>query len=433
MINNELNKVFKDMTKSILSKSEREYNNTLKRSIDESASLNLGMESNNTSLDTIDIDVEEYSNDEFSNNLKESFRKLVGKEGRYKDKETIGTHPDFKDIEKTKMPENHYIVSMFVDIKNSTSIYLKNNNLLKTKYIKNEILRVITVFMQVFDGHVHRLQGDAVFSYFGWKDKCEEDAIIDSLNAASFLLYYVENILHEQFEENELSPIKIRIGIDFGEKDEVLWSEYGLAPSTEVTTTSLHTDLAAKLQNQASSNSIMIGDNIKTFLDLPKEFISKKTYQENGEKKEKDYILKKPEKYYKMWVFQHKNYLKYFPFLEKSDFNMQCLRGKEEYFPNIVALEKGETLTFIIKKENEEHPLHISNTNSFNPKKFKWSKENRGKEARNNNQEQVFALPNSEDKIKHNDATAYRGHHTITCKVKEYEKEHIIKFGVFIK
>jgi len=426
MIKNNLKNIFEDMTESIISKEQKDYDNIIR-----SSSINVGHESS-YSLDSIRTeDLSIYPTDDCSKKLKENFRKLVGKEQKYE--ETIGTHPDFKYLEKTNDSEQHYIVSMFVDIKNSTSIYLKTKDLIRTRYIKNTMLRIITIFMQVFDGHIHRLQGDAVFSYFGWKDKCEEDAIIDSLNAASFLLYYIENGLNEQLEEEQLAPIKLRIGIDFGKKEEVLWSEYGLPPSTEVTTTSLHTDLAAKLQNQASANSIMIGDNIKTFLDLPDEFLKVRTYQRDNEEIKKIYILEKPEKKYKMWVFQHKNYLKYFPFLENKSYSMICITGGNQYFPNISALEKGEALTFQIKNNNESHPLHISNTNSYNPRKFKWSKENRGKEAKDRNQAQIFELADSEDKIEHNDATAYRGHHTITCKIKRYGEEDILKFGIFIK
>ena len=281
--------------------------------------------------------------------------------------------------------------------------------------------------MQVFDGHIHRLQGDAVFAYFGWKDKCEEDAIIDSLNAASFLLYYIENGLNQQLEQEQLAPIKLRIGIDFGEEQEVLWSEYGLPPSTEVTTTSLHTDLAAKLQNQASANSIMIGDNIKTFLDLPNEFITKKTYQENGITKEKDYILKKPEITYRMWVFQHKKYLKYFPFLENKSYSMICISNENQYFPNISALDKHMDLTYRIY-----HPLTIP-PRGVNNIRFEWSKENRGKAARDNNSEGKLPANKTRNEIA-NENTLFRGHHIMKCKILQNERiQNEIKFGIFIK
>jgi len=277
-----LNSVFNDLSKSLFSISDKKYKEKFEKSyIQEQISL----EDNHRYLSSIASDLDTYSNDDFVNETIRKFRELVGKTGEYSHRETIGTHPDFKYLEDTDGIENHYIVSMFVDIKNSTSIYLKTNDLVWTKTFKNTVLRIITIFMRIFDGHIHRLQGDAIFSYFGWRDKCKEDAIIDSLNASSFLLWYIETVLNPQLEELGYEPLKIRIGIDFGQDKDVIWSEYGFAPATEVTTTSLHTDLAAKLQSRASSNSILIGDNVKEFLDLPDEFIAVKQFQKDGVKR----------------------------------------------------------------------------------------------------------------------------------------------------
>jgi class 3 adenylate cyclase len=372
-------------------------------------------------------DLARYADNDFLEATKERFRALVGKEGKYKDKETIGTHPDFLHLENTDDIENHYAVSMFVDIKNSTSIYLKTDDLIWTKTFKNTVLRIITTFMQVFDGHVHRLQGDAVFGYFVWKDKDKEDAVIDALNAASFLLYYIENGLNQELERLGYDSLKLRIGIDFGNTEEVIWSEYGLSPATEVTTTSLHTDLAAKLQNRASGNSIMIGDNIKELLDLPEEFIDIKTYQENYEEKEDRYILDKPEKRYKMWVFKHRSYLKYFPFLESNSFRMTCIADSERYSPNISALPKGKSLTFEVSR-----PLTVSQRGTNNIR-FEWKKENRGREAEEAGQS--GKLPANETRGNTAiEATAYRGHHIMLCKVKQNGRvQETLRFGIFIK
>lgn len=422
-----LNTVFDGLTNSILSRSDKKYHQKLHKSyINEAFEANVGMEARvNTHMDSLRANLEQYSSDNFLDELKENFRRVVGKNGRYT--ETIGTHPDFVHLENTDDIENHYIVSMFVDIKNSTSIYLKTGDLVWTKTFKNTVLRIVTIFMQVFDGHIHRLQGDAVFSYFGWKDKCEEDAIIDSLNAASFLLYYVENGLNVQLEELNLPPIELRVGIDFGGDEEVLWSEYGLAPSTEVTTTSLHTDLAAKLQNRASSNSIMIGDNIKTFLDLPEEFVEVKAYQKDGVRKEKIYILDRPEKRYRMWVFKHNNYLKYFPQLNDDGFSMDCYANSIPYFPNISALDKGISLVY-----STRHPLTIP-YRGVNNLHFEWSKENRGKEARLAKNEGVSAASKSRNH-EADESTAFRGHHIMMCKVIQGGSvQSTLKFGIFIK
>ena len=181
-MNRELNSIFQDFTKSTFAMADKRYEGKLHKSY-----LKESFESTkNVYMDSVLPNIGLYSDDSFLEEAKEKFRALVGKEGKYRNKETIGTHPEFVYLEGTENIENYYAVSMFVDIKNSTSIYLKTGDLVWTKTFKNTVLRIITTFMQVFDGHVHRLQGDAVFGYFVWKDKCEEDAVIDALNTASF-------------------------------------------------------------------------------------------------------------------------------------------------------------------------------------------------------------------------------------------------------
>ena len=414
----ELNSVFNDFTKSLFAKADKKYKAKFDRSFLKDSIGSYSIESMGDILPNIDL----YADDNFLEEAKSKFRMLVGKKGKYKDKETIGTHPDFKHLEETNLIEEHYAVSMFVDIKNSTAIYLKTKDLVWTKTFKNTVLRIVTIFMQVFDGHIHRLQGDAVFGYFTWKDKDEEDAIIDSLNAASFLLHYIENGLNVQLEKLGYDPLKLRIGIDFGYKEDVIWSEYGLKPATEVTTTSLHTDLAAKLQNKASSNTIMIGDNVKDVLDLPEEFIGVKTYQRNYETKEDRYIIDKPEKKYRMWIFKHQNYLKYFPYLWSDNFKMQCKADEENYYPNISALEKERRLVFHVS-----HPMTPKNI------RFSWRKENRGKEAEEAKQHGRLKASETKDNTAF-EATAFRGHHIMECKIKENNRViETLKFGIFIK
>jgi len=428
-MNRELNNIFQDFTKSTFSKADKKY-----KSKRNSSFMRASFESHdNHYMDSILVEnsqllkIDKYADDKFLETTKENFRILVGKEGKYKDKETIGTHPDFIDLENSDNIENYYAVSMFVDIKNSTSIYLKTNDLIWTKVFKNTVLRIVTIFMQVFDGHVHRLQGDAVFGYFVWKDKSEEDAIIDALNTASFLLYYIENSLNIELEKLGYEALKIRIGIDFGNKDEVIWSEYGLSPATEVTTTSLHTDLAAKLQGKASGNTIMIGDNIKEMLDLPSEFLEVKTYQKNYEKKEDRYILDKPQKKYKMWIFKHNNYLKYFPYLHSNNIRLVCTADNSFYNPNLYAISQGTSLFFKL-----EHPLTIA-YKGVNNLKFHWEKENRGIESKIAEQEGKLPV-NVNESNEVSEGTAYKGHHVMRCTVKQNDRViEKLEFGIFIK
>jgi len=413
-MSNNLHVIFQDFTNSTFAMADKGYEHKLHKSY-----LSESFESN-TYIDLVLPQINYYSQDRVLEEAKDEFRVLVGKKGKYRDRETIGTHPDFKHLEGTDRIENHYAVSMFVDIKNSTAIYLNTKDLVWTKTFKNTVLRLVTIFMQVFDGHVHRLQGDAVFGYFTWKDKAKEDAIIDALNAASFLLYYINNYLNPAIISLGYDPLKIRVGIDFGDDEEVIWSEYGLPPATEVTTTSLHTDLAAKLQNRASSNTIMIGNNIREILDLPEEFLGIKTFQKNNEIKEDRYIINRSEKKYRMWIFKHQNYLKYFPYLDPESkifdsnmfsnmFNMRCKAGDEVYFPNISALPKGKILTFEVS-----HPLTVPYRGTNNIR-FEWEKINRGKEAEKVGQSGKLPAAKTRGNIAY-EATAYKGHHIMICK-----------------
>lgn len=198
----------------------------------------------------------------------EQLRSLFGKENSIFST-SIGTHPDF--IDKSKLPCYQYICSLFLDISGSTKLGLKFP-LSKVRLYKNAILTTAIEIFQAFDGHIHRLQGDAVFAYFGHKKMKISDAIINALNAASLMQSYNKHTLSKFFEENDLPPLKIRIGIDIGDNNEVLWSEYGIGNVTEVTSTSIHTDLAAKLQSKSPKNKIMIGENIYKYLDLSNQF-----------------------------------------------------------------------------------------------------------------------------------------------------------------
>ena len=110
---------------------------------------------------------------------KEQLRELVGKQRKYP--EEIGSHPDFANLQISEC-EYHYIVSVFVDIKGSTVLAAKLP-LEDVRFIKNGILVTAIDIFQAFDGHIHRLQGDAIFAFFGRKDISKANAIIDALNA----------------------------------------------------------------------------------------------------------------------------------------------------------------------------------------------------------------------------------------------------------
>ncbi len=139
----------------------------------------------------------------------------------------IGEHPDFIHLKGTKNNEFHYITSVFIDIKGSTNLHKKHN--LETIYtITNTIQAAAIHTCVMFGGHIQRLQGDGVFSYFGGKSVTKEEAVEKSIQASSFFTYFVKYDLPRVFQHDGVDRISTRIGIDFGDDNKVMWASFGL-------------------------------------------------------------------------------------------------------------------------------------------------------------------------------------------------------------
>lgn len=382
------------------------------------------------------------SEKEDSSKLKSELRDYFKKEQKYP--EEIGNHPDFAHLENEV--EKHYAVSVFVDIKGSTKLAtIKKLSLEDVREIKNRILTTAISIFQVFDGHIHRLQGDAIFALFVRKDKSKEESIIDALNAVTILQHVFQNVLSKIFEEAELPSIDIRTGLDFGDDQDVLWSKYGIDGCNEITTTSIYTDLAAKLQHKARANNIMIGDNIRNKLDLPEEFYKEKIRMENGEKVKDLYILDYKEFRYRMWEFNWTKYISYFPQLPNNQYALSCY----SYFPysDFEVICKYEDENGEMKKYERNSKILpkgiklLFSVNILNPylatltKSFEWEVNNRGFEASKNGVTQFKTPAHIDRPFECPQSTAYKGHHYMKLKIKSSEGRTIGEdnFGIFIE
>jgi hypothetical protein len=228
-----------------------------------------------------------------------------------------------------------------------------------------------------------------------------------------------------------------------------LWSRYGIGGCTEITTTSIHTDLAAKLQNKASSNSIMIGENIKEYLDIPEEFYSIKTIQKDLKEVEEKYILKHSEFKYRMWEFNWKKYSTRFPqlenktnnlpvkrlsYVEGKDYVIECSYREEEesnwklYNQNLGAIPKKCELKFCLK-------IHDPTINLLG-KNIIWEVNNRGKEAEEAEKELNFIHKTSlEGDCICPQQTAYKGHHYMKMMIKGQSGQILGEsyFGIYVR
>lgn len=181
---------------------------------------------------------------------------------------TCGAHPDFKHLKLTGKTENHWIVSMFMDVKGSTNFHHKYD----LEQIQEIIQTIVTASIDtigLFGGHVQRMQYDGVFAYFGGKGKNKLEAIKNAINTATLFSQFIQHEL--EFNDPDIGNVYTRVGIDFGDNNDVMWCVFGTDSCYEITTNSLHTSLAVKMQSHAKNNGIVIGKNIKDHLtDLSK-------------------------------------------------------------------------------------------------------------------------------------------------------------------
>ncbi len=357
------------------------------------------------------------------------------------DNVTIGNHPDFEYLEQNETLK-HHCVSMFVDIKGSTRLALKYS-LEEVRLIKDTLLTLCINVVSHFGGHVHRLQGDAAFVQFVRKNSNPNNSIINALNAASVLCQFVSEDLSAAFESYGLDPIKIRIGLDYGNDDEVMWSHYGITNCNELTTTSLHTDLAAKLQHKASVNSIRIGKNLVDATEMKEAYITTPIVTKNGQSVEDRYIIQSSEFSYRQFVFNWKKYLNSFSFyrlngngkLEIID-NPYTLKASI-YIPEqeIIASQYYENNYAILKEKYIKYQL-MSNGVPYHKKSFEkivWEAFNSGREAvvakeEHHNFENYFV--NKTYCIAH---AGYHGNHYLKCTIqREHSNNVVLKFPIYV-
>ncbi len=247
----------------------------------------------------------------------ESFSSKIGTAINYE--QQLGLHPDFEHLKNSNSTEEHYIVSAFIDIKGSTNLFKKFDK--ETIFlITNAIQRAGIHTALVFGGYIHRLQGDGIFVYFGGKSVSREKAVLQALQTVSVYTHFVKNDLKEYFNSQGIENISIRTGIDLGYTEDVLWGNAGIGEISEVTTCSLHTSLASKMQSNAQTNGIVVGEFVKSELENSDDLfkpVSRRTGNENDR-----YIYRIVDRNfnYTQYDFNWEQFLKKQPFIAIDQF-----------------------------------------------------------------------------------------------------------------
>lgn len=283
-----------------------------------------------------------------------------------------GAHPDFDNLKDEKSFENHYIISVFIDVKNSTNLF-KRYSPETVANIINVIQRAAVHTVWYFDGYIQRYHGDGLFVYFGGKSVSKKKATANALTATSFINYFMKNDLKKLFNEQGIENIYARIGIDLGDDEDVLWYKAGMGNCSEITTCSLHTSLASKMQSVASNNGIVVGNNIKLNSSISEDFFEH-VRDTTGKVDSYAFIIPEESFYYKQWNFNWTKYLKSLPQItEDIDGNLYMKDEAQEETERIQKLmaaadlintgnaftnRKGNITSEATGIKNQEHRFH---------------------------------------------------------------------------
>jgi class 3 adenylate cyclase len=360
--------------------------------------------------------------------VKTQLRKIFSKTTKVN--EAIGCHPNFEKLIGSSELCNGYAVTMFFDIAGSTKLG-KTYPPEVVFNIKNTIIKYVIEIIQAFDGHVHRIMGDAVMAFFRSDSKAVQgkkiDSAIDAINAGVYILEFMDQVVRPELGDHLSNErIGVRIGIDYAKDDEIVWGNYGASGAYEVTATSYNVDVAAKLQQAAETDTIMIGENLKSLLGFGMDYLSTKwkILKDDNDKEFKRYYPHVRPNYrvngkqidYSQYVFNNTEYFKFLPFGMSGDNISIVLTAKsggiEKTFtcPCSESLDKGMSLNFHISFIGQSGENYI----------LKSIKKNTGPEAENNfslkeeKKERIMEFYSGEWHADISEATSYHGlHHMI--------------------
>ena len=180
-----------------------------------------------------------------------------------------------------------HIFVMYIDMVNSTNITLSLS--------EEKIVKLITSFAQEmaytvtqFGGYMLKFVGDAVLAYFN-----ADNALVypadNIVNCAKSMIRVLNEAINPVLSTNDYPTIAAKIGIDSGENMIVRYGSDRTKSHVDILGASMN--MAAKIQNMAEPNQILIGGDVyarlhpetqktfnqKTLDDLKWKYHSKKT------------------------------------------------------------------------------------------------------------------------------------------------------------
>lgn len=163
---------------------------------------------------------------------------------------------------RTKVLQSMNMAVLFVDLVGSTSMILT--------LPKEKLATVFTTFAQEMayvikrhDGFVLKFIGDAVIGYFV-AEELSVSVANRAVTCAESMLKIIQVGINPILKNNDLPELKVKIGIDYGENTIVRYGDDLKEAHVDILGPSV--SMAAKIQNLAQPDQIMVGSDVYTTL-----------------------------------------------------------------------------------------------------------------------------------------------------------------------
>ena len=189
-----------------------------------------------------------------------------------------------------------HIFVMYIDLVNSTNITLS--------LPEEKVVKLITSFAQEmaytvtqFGGYMLKFVGDAVLAYFN-----ADNALVypadNIVNCAKSMIRVLNEAINPVLNENDYPTLSAKIGIDAGENMIVRYGSDKTKSHVDILGASMN--MAAKIQNMAEPNEILIGGDVYTRLHPETQKTFNKKTLDNSKWK---YHNRKTRKIYPIYVY----------------------------------------------------------------------------------------------------------------------------------
>ena len=189
-----------------------------------------------------------------------------------------------------------HIFVMYIDLVNSTNITLS--------LPEEKVVKLITSFAQEmaytvtqFGGYMLKFVGDAVLAYFN-----ADNALVypadNIVNCAKSMIRVLNEAINPVLNENDYPTLSAKIGIDAGENMIVRYGSDKTKSHVDILGASMN--MAAKIQNMAEPNEILIGGDVYARVHPETQKIFNKKILDNSKWK---YHNRKTGKIYPIYVY----------------------------------------------------------------------------------------------------------------------------------